>query len=151
MLSTLESGLVVSSSLGGALLGSGVALVVGQQLGRRRELLASAWLYGGGSLLVGFARGYGMLLLGRTVYGGGIGLAMHAAPAYIAETSPPRVRGFLISLKEAFVVIGILLGYTVSYIFISSRGGWRWMYGIGVMPAVALGTGMVRCMRREGG
>ena len=39
-----------------------------------------------------------------------IGLAMHAAPAYIAETSPPSVRGLLISCKEAAIVGGILLG-----------------------------------------
>lgn len=39
------------------------------------------------------------LLLCRVLYGLGIGFAMHAAPAYIAETSPPAVRGLLISLK----------------------------------------------------
>jgi MFS family permease len=33
-----------------------------------------------------------MLLAGRSLYGVGIGLAMHAAPAYISETSPPEVR-----------------------------------------------------------
>lgn len=38
------------------------------------------------------------------------GLAMHAAPAYIAETAPPSVRGLLISCKEAAIVGGILLG-----------------------------------------
>ena len=34
---------------------------------------------------------------------------MHAAPMYIAETSPPSVRGTLISLKEGFIVGGILV------------------------------------------
>ena len=36
------------------------------------------------------------LLAARGVYGLGIGFAMHAAPAYIAETSPPAVRGLLV-------------------------------------------------------
>lgn len=36
------------------------------------------------------------LLLGRTLYGFGIGFAMHAAPAYIAEAAPAKVRGLLI-------------------------------------------------------
>ena len=40
----------------------------------------------------------------------GIGLAMHAAPIYIAETAPPSARGALVSLKEAMIVGGILLG-----------------------------------------
>lgn len=42
----------------------------------------------------------GVLLAGRTLFGVGIGLAMHAAPSYIAETVPASVRGLLISLKE---------------------------------------------------
>ena len=32
-----------------------------------------------------------VLLLGRVMYGVGIGFAMHAAPAYIAETCPAQV------------------------------------------------------------
>lgn len=35
--------------------------------------------------------------------------AMHGAPLYIAETSPSRIRGTLISLKELFIVLGILV------------------------------------------
>ena len=38
------------------------------------------------------------------LYGLGIGLAMHAAPMYIAETCPPSARGALVSLKEAMIV-----------------------------------------------
>lgn len=37
-----------------------------------------------------------LLLLGRCLYGLGIGFAMHAAPAYIAEAAPAKVRGLLI-------------------------------------------------------
>ena len=33
---------------------------------------------------------------GRAMYGLGIGFAMHAAPAYLAEAAPARVRGLLI-------------------------------------------------------
>lgn len=35
--------------------------------------------------------------------------AMHAAPMYIAETSPSQIRGQLISLKEFFIVLGMLV------------------------------------------
>lgn len=35
--------------------------------------------------------------------------AMHGAPLYIAETSPSQIRGTLVSLKEAFIVLGILV------------------------------------------
>lgn len=35
--------------------------------------------------------------------------AMHAAPMYIAETAPSQIRGRLISLKEFFIVLGMLV------------------------------------------
>ena len=45
-LSAFQSGLVVSTSLFGALAGSAAAFVVGDKLGRKRELLLAATLYG---------------------------------------------------------------------------------------------------------
>jgi MFS family permease len=83
------------------------------------------------------------LLAARTVYGLGMGLAMHAAPAYIAETAPPSARGLLISLKEVMIVGGILLGYLSSYWFVDAVGGWRSIYGIAAPLALLLGIGMV--------
>lgn len=82
-------------------------------------------------------------MCGRILYGLGIGFAMHAAPAYIAETAPAKLRGLLISLKEAFIVGGILLGYLVSYLFVNSSSGWRIMYGVAIPLAVIFGLGMV--------
>ena len=141
-LSAVQSGLVVSLSLGGALLGSGLALLYGDRLGRKRELLGAPALYAAASAAVAAAPSLPAVLAGRLAYGVGIGFCMHAAPAYIAETSPPRVRGLLISLKEAFIVGGILAGYGASYAFVETLGGWRYMYGLAVVPAVLLGAGM---------
>ena len=105
---------------------------------------------------MGVAGDLNSLLLARLLYGTGIGFAMHAAPAYISETSPPNVRGLLISVKEAFIVGGILLGYLTSFLFIDHVGGWRSMYGAAAPIALALGLGMVgspraRGVQRQGG
>ncbi len=51
---------------------------------------------GAAAILLYFAPNYPLLLTGRVMYGLGIGFAMHAAPAYIAETAPASVRGLLI-------------------------------------------------------
>lgn len=141
-LSPLQSGLIVSLSLAGALLGSLGALVYGDKIGRKKELLLGSALYGASAISFLFAPGYGTVLLGRLLYGVGIGFAMHAAPAYIAETSPSRVRGFLISLKEAFIVGGILAGYATSYLFVENIGGWRYMYSAAAIPALIAFAGM---------
>ena len=47
------------------------------------------------------APNYPLLLTGRVTYGLGIGFAMHAAPAYIAETAAASVRGLLIRCAES--------------------------------------------------
>lgn len=85
-LSPGDQGLVVSLSLAGALGGSALALVFGDELGRRRELILGGALYLVGAALVYEAPGIGVVMLGRLMYGLGIGFSMHAAPAYIAET-----------------------------------------------------------------
>jgi MFS family permease len=51
------------------------------------------------------------------------------------------VRGLLISLKEAFIVGGILAGYAASYVYVEQLGGWRWMYGLAAAPAALLAAG----------
>jgi sugar porter (SP) family MFS transporter len=134
---------VVSGSLGGALLGSVLAYLIADPLGRRKELLSAAALYLIGALLMAFAPSLPALVAGRVAYGLGIGLAMHGAPMYIAETAPSKVRGTLISLKEAFIVGGILLGYLGGYFEIGEVGGWRWMYGLSAPAAVVMAAGML--------
>ncbi|KAL3146782.1 hypothetical protein ABBQ38_014764 [Trebouxia sp. C0009 RCD-2024] len=141
-LSPFLSGLVVSSSLFGALAGSVGAFIFGDKLGRRRELMLAACLYGASAILLYLAPNYPTLLTGRVMYGLGIGFAMHAAPAYIAETAPASVRGLLISCKEGFIVGGILLGYLASALWVGETGGWRYMYGAALPPALIVFAGM---------
>lgn len=141
-LSAIQLGLVVSGSLYGALLGSVLVFPIADFLGRRRELIIAATLYALGGLLTGYASGLEVLLAGRLLYGLGIGLAMHGAPLYIAETCPSQIRGTLISLKELFIVLGILLGYFVGSLEINVVGGWRYMFGMSIPMAFLMGLGM---------
>lgn len=141
-LSAVQLGLVVSGSLYGALLGSLLVYPVADFLGRRRELIIGSLLYALGGVLTAYAPGLSVLLVGRLLYGLGIGLAMHGAPLYIAETCPSQIRGTLISLKELFIVLGILLGYFVGNFQINAVGGWRYMYGCSAPIALLMGIGM---------
>uniref|UniRef100_A0A0E0KKV8 Major facilitator superfamily (MFS) profile domain-containing protein n=1 Tax=Oryza punctata TaxID=4537 RepID=A0A0E0KKV8_ORYPU len=141
-LSSIQLGLVASGSLYGALGGSLLAYRVADFLGRRIELVTAAALYISGALVTGFAPDFVVLIIGRLLYGIGIGLAMHGAPLYIAETSPSRIRGTLISLKELFIVLGILTGYLVGSLEIDVVGGWRYMFGFGAPLAVIMAIGM---------
>ena len=72
-----------------------------------------------------------------------IGLASAAAPVYISEVAPPESRGRLVSFFQLAVTIGILVAYLVGLAFDDTEG-WRWMLGLGCVPALALGFGMLR-------
>ncbi|XP_059431243.1 D-xylose-proton symporter-like 3, chloroplastic [Corylus avellana] len=141
-ISAIQLGLVVSGSLYGALFGSILVYPIADFLGRRRELIIAAVLYALGGLITAYAPGLGVLLIGRLLYGLGIGLAMHGAPLYIAETCPSQIRGTLVSLKELFIVLGILLGYFVGSLQVDVVGGWRYMFGVSASIALIMGLGM---------
>ncbi|KAF3432668.1 hypothetical protein FNV43_RR23770 [Rhamnella rubrinervis] len=141
-LSSVEIGLITSGSLYGALIGSVLAFNVADFLGRRRELLSSAVIYLVGALVTAVAPNLPIMVVGRFIFGIGIGLAMHAAPMYIAETAPCQIRGRLISLKEFFIVLGMVGGYGTGSLLVDSVGGWRYIYAASTPLAVIMGIGM---------
>ncbi|KAL8534752.1 hypothetical protein ACS0TY_010691 [Phlomoides rotata] len=141
-LSSVEVGLTTSGSLYGALIGSILAFNVADFLGRRRELILSSVVYLVGALLTALAPTFVLMVIGRFIYGIGIGLAMHAAPMYIAETAPSQIRGLLISLKEFFIVLGMLVGYIAGSLLVDTVAGWRYMYGVSFPLSLIMGFGM---------
>ncbi|KAJ0549479.1 putative major facilitator, sugar transporter, major facilitator superfamily [Helianthus annuus] len=141
-LSSVQVGLITSGSLYGALIGSLLAFNVADFLGRRRELMVSAASYIIGAVITTLAPGFAIMVVGRFIYGIGIGLAMHAAPMYIAETAASQIRGRLISLKEFFIVMGMVLGYVVGSLLVELYSGWRYMYATAIPFAVVMGIGM---------
>ena len=59
----------------------------------------------------------------RIVGGIGVGVASVIAPAYIAETSPPRIRGRLGSLQQLAIVSGIFLSFAINWLLQHAAGG----------------------------
>lgn len=137
-LNSIQSGQFVSASLFGALVASAVAGAgIGDRLGARRELALAAMLYLIGSVSGSAANGFELLVFSKLVYGLGVGFAMQSAPVYIAETAPSSLRGSLISLKEGFIVGGILIGYLASEGVMTADGGWRQLF-LESTPVIAL-------------
>jgi hypothetical protein len=110
-LSAIELGYVASGSLAGAMAASAALIFAGDaKIGRKQELQLASTLFAAGSALQAFAGSLPLVLVGRLVYGLGIGTAMHVAPLYIGETAPDTLRGKLVSLKEGAIVLGIVAG-----------------------------------------
>ena len=63
---------------------------------------------------------------------------------YISEVAPKSIRGTLVFFNQLALTLGILLSYLVDYLFTSVPNGWRWMLGLAIVPALALGLGMAK-------
>jgi MFS transporter, SP family, galactose:H+ symporter len=141
-LGSFEQGMVVSAVPVGAIFGAAVAGVAADRLGRRYVIISAAVVFIIGALLSAAAPGLAVLVLARVLLGVAVGLASANAPVYISEVAPPEDRGRLVSYFQLSVTVGILVAYLVGLAF-SGIDGWRWMLGLGAVPALALGIGML--------
>eukprot|EP00897_Mesotaenium_endlicherianum_P010491 jgi/Mesen1/9470/ME000063S08920 len=118
---------------------------ISDAFGRRRTVALSSVVFLAGALMMALAQSFPFLLAGRLVTGVGVGFGFTIAPLYTAELSPSAGRGSLVSLSEVFINAGILLGYVVSFALsgLPEAVGWRWMLGLGGVPAVILGLGVL--------
>lgn len=123
-----------------ALAGSLAAGKISDYIGRRYTMIIASILFMVGSVLMGYGPNYTILMIGRCVAGIGVGFALLIAPVYSTEISSTKSRGFLTSLPELCIGIGILLGYVTNYFMgkLSLKLGWRLMLGIAAIPSFVL-------------
>lgn len=93
---------------------------------------------------------FGLIYAGRGIAGFGIGSVSLLVPVYIAETSPPSIRGRLIGIFEILSQGGGMLGFWINYAVnrtISSEGMTQWVVPLGLqlLPGLILLVGMFFC------
>jgi sugar porter (SP) family MFS transporter len=146
-----ELGFAVASALLGAALGAMTAGRLADKIGRIAVMKIAAVLFLISAFGTGFAHEVWTVVLFRIVGGIGVGVASVIAPAYIAETSPPSIRGRLGSLQQLAIVSGIFLSFAVNYLLQWLAGGpneplwlgldaWRWMFIVMAIPALLYGA-----------
>lgn len=106
------------------------------RLGRKKPLIFAALIFALSSVMMGLAGSAGELVCWRIVAGIGVGAASMLSPLYIAEVSPPAVRGKMVSINQLAIVIGILLAYLSNYFLAGWENNWRWMFASGALPSV---------------
>ena len=141
-LSTTLEEVVVSSVLLGAMVGAALGGKMADQIGRRHVVVLAAIISIVGTLTEILAPTVAWLVFGRIIVGVAFGILSCVTPLYIAEISSANVRGRLVSVNTVMVMVGILMSFVVDYLFSSSHG-WRWMFGVGILPAALLGIGMI--------
>jgi sugar porter (SP) family MFS transporter len=144
-------GLAVASALLGAAAGAMSAGRLADKIGRLSVMKIAALLFLISAIATGLANSVWLVVVFRIVGGIGVGVASVIAPAYIAETSPPRIRGRLGSLQQLAIVSGIFLSLAIDYVLAQLAGGsreelwlgmaaWRWMFFVMAVPAIVYGA-----------
>lgn len=137
--------LITTAGLIGAIIGALFGGKVTDRIGRRKVLLGAGFIFAVGALWSGFASNPGSLVAARLFLGIAIGASSFAVPLYIAEISPTRIRGTLVSLFQLMITLGILVAYFSDFAFAdeSNLASWRPMFYVGVIPALILFVGMI--------
>jgi sugar porter (SP) family MFS transporter len=126
-----------SSLLLGCVFGASLAALTSDRFGRKKLLLAAAALFTISSIGTALALNLTEFVLARLLGGVAIGLASTLSPLYIAEISPARIRGLLVSVNQLAIVTGILLSYSVNYgLTGAGPSNWRWMFASAAVPSV---------------
>ncbi len=150
-LSTLMEGLVVSSIMLGAVIGAATAGFLSDRFGRKRILIIGGAFFLVAAVWSALTIGPIALIVARVAGGYGIGLTAALAVTYITESAPANIRGLLAFSYQLLAVCGIFLTNVINYI-IASHGsndwdiatGWRWMLGLGAIPAATFLLAMRR-------
>ncbi len=136
-LNDLSLGWAFSSLLFGCVLGSTIAGRLTDSYGRKKILLVVAVLFAVTSLATGAAPSFALFVAARFVGGLAVGGASILSPMYVAEVSPPSIRGRMGTLYQLSIVTGILISYAINYLLRGvGPGNWRWMFITGVVPSV---------------
>ncbi|KAF7352410.1 putative quinate permease [Mycena venus] len=132
---------VVSGYQAGAFFGALLSFPFCERYGRRFALILAAFFFTLGAglhLAPNASRGLAPLYVGRVIAGLGVGAVSLTVPIYIAEISPPAIRGRLVGLYEMLLQIGGLVGFWINYAvnetIPSSRKQWLIPMAIQLIP-----------------
>ncbi|XP_072141857.1 trehalose transporter 1-like protein [Dermacentor andersoni] len=92
----------------GATTGCVIAALVGQSMGRRFALLASALGYFAGYGIISVARNDYLVLFGRFLTGVATGMVSLCSPSFLAEITVPEQRGTAGGILQVCLTLGIL-------------------------------------------
>jgi SP family arabinose:H+ symporter-like MFS transporter len=140
-LDSFEVGWAVVSHTLAATLAIFLAGPLADRVGRRTVLRLAAVVFAASALVAAAADSFAMLLAARLLSGLGVGAVLVAAPMYIAEISPPALRGRMVTFNQLFIVLGIFLAFSSNYLIVKltslpAASNWRWMLGLGGLPAI---------------
>jgi MFS transporter, SP family, sugar:H+ symporter len=151
--SAAVTGFNVASMLLGCAVGAFIAGRTADRFGRRKTLIATAVVFAVSAWGSGIAAGSLEFVLYRLLGGFAVGAASIICPAYIAEIAPVAHRGWLATLQQLAIVLGLFAAFLNNYLIAKFAGGaaaewffgyqaWQWMYWGELIPSVVFFFGL---------
>ncbi len=139
-LDQISKGWTVSCIIIGCMIGCVFAGPLSSRFGRRKTLILTALIFLISSLGCALTNHYAAFIVYRIIAGTAVGAASMLAPIYIAELSPPKHRGKLVSLNLFAIFLGQSSAFYSNF-FLRDVGGdnnWRWMLAVMALPSFLL-------------
>ena len=111
----IQKGWAAACALVGCAFGAAMAGALSDRLGRKKMLVIAALLFFVSALGTALPTAFYQFIVFRFVGGLAIGAASMTSPMYIAEISPARIRGRMVSLNQLAIVTGMVVVYFVNF------------------------------------
>ncbi|KAF2677265.1 general substrate transporter [Lentithecium fluviatile CBS 122367] len=134
-LTTLDKSLITSSTSFFALLASPLTGILADTLGRKKVIWTADLLFIIGALWQAWSTSVWGMVFGRSIVGAAVGSASFVVPLYISELAPSPFRGRMVVVSSLFITGGQVVAYVIGWLFSEKVHGWRWMVGLGALPA----------------
>ncbi|KAK0493038.1 MFS monosaccharide transporter [Armillaria luteobubalina] len=142
-ISPFQEGLMTAILELGALTGSVLSGFFADRYSRRLSIFIACVVFCIGSVFQCGAWKLYHIFVGRAVGGLGVGALSMLSPLYMAEISPPELRGSLMALEQFAIVLGVLCGFWIGFFTrsIPSSASWRIPLGVQIVPGIILCVG----------
>jgi putative MFS transporter len=128
---------IASSGFIGMAIGASLGGLLADRFGRRQVFAVTLLIFGIATGASALAWSVGVLIALRFLVGLGLGAELPVASTLVSEFAPPRIRGRVIVLLEAFWAVGWTLAAIIGFVVVpASAEGWRWALAIGAIPAL---------------
>lgn len=128
---------IASAGFVGMAIGAGLGGLLADRIGRRSVFAITLLVYGVATGISALAWSVGVLLVLRFVVGLGLGAELPVASTLVSEFAPPRIRGRVIVLLEAFWAVGWTVAAVIGFFVVpAGDNGWRWALALGAIPAL---------------
>jgi len=138
-----EKGLMTAALELGALFGALLSGILADRYSRRHSIFLASVIFCIGSGLQSGARNFDDLVIGRAIGGIGVGALSMLSPLYMAEISPPELRGSLLAIEQLSIVLGVVFGFWIGFLTrnISGSASWRIPLVLQLIPGLSLCLG----------